>query len=151
MGLKEMRFDQQVEALKTALRSGRNSFASYLALFALRHHLATKHAPDYSVRPVLRWYLGQLAKEYIGKYYNEASRGLEGFAEIGLLETSEGQNAQRKEYRLEDALYPALLAVLEGIFGKEYIANAIARAKFYRNPGTAKAKPYEKGISEVIE
>jgi hypothetical protein len=67
------------------------------------------------------------------------------------LETSEGQNAKGKEYRLEEALYPALLAVLEGIFGKEYIANAIARAKFYRNPGTAKAKPQEKGMSEVIE
>jgi len=81
MKLKEMRFDQQVEALKMALRSGRNSFASYLALFALRHHLATKHAPDYSVKPVLRWYLGQMAKEYVApaiaraKYYRNPGEG----------------------------------------------------------------------------
>jgi len=38
-----------------------------------------------------------------------------------------------------------------GQLAKEYIASAIARAKFYRNPGQAKAKPHEKGISEVIE
>lgn len=141
MNLKEANFDEQVSYLRSLLRSGKSSFASYLALFALRHHLATKHSPEYSVRPVLRWYLGQLAKEYIARYFNEAKANLENFAEIGLLEVKPGKEGEEKEFRLNEEIYPALLDVLEEIFGKECIDNAISRAKYYRNPGSAKNRP----------
>jgi hypothetical protein len=85
MNLNEMSFDKQVGYLRSLLRSGKGTLTSYMALFAFRHHLASQHSPAFSLKPVLRWYLGQLAKEYIKRYYNEAKSTLENFAEIGLV------------------------------------------------------------------
>ncbi len=90
MNLKEMDFERQVRYLRSLLSSGKNSLLGYFALFAFRHHLATKHSANFSRKPILRWYLGQLAKEYINKYFNEAKASLENFVEIGLLEGSMG-------------------------------------------------------------
>jgi hypothetical protein len=128
--------------LRFVLRSGKGTLTGFMALFAFRHHLITKHSPDYSLKPVLRWYLGQLAKEYIKRYYAEARTTLENFAEIGLLEAKgEAEDAQR-EFRLNEGLLPALQEVLEEVFGKEAVAEAIARAKYYKDPASAKEKPH---------
>ena len=135
MNLNELSHDRQVSYLRSVLSSGKNSILSYFALFALRHHLASRHSPNFSQKPVLRWYLGQLAKEYIKRYVNEAKTNLDNFAQIGLLEISKGEQPEGKEYRLSESLYPALRDVLEEIFGKEYVSNAILRAKYYRDPG----------------
>jgi len=135
MNLNELSHDRQVSYLRSVLASGKNSILSYFALFALRHHLASRHSPNFSQKPVLRWYLGQLAKEYIKRYVNEAKTNLDNFAQIGLLEATEGKEPEGKEYHLNESLYPALRDVLEEIFGKEYISNVILRAKYYRDPG----------------
>ena len=138
MDLGKMSFEKQVRYLRSLFRSEKNSFLSYLALFAFRHHVISKHSPAYSQRPVLRWYLGQLAKEYITKFYNEVKGILLNFVDIGLLEArSEGDTAQ-KEYHLNESLYPALRQVLEEVFGKDYVSNVISRAKYYRNPKSIK-------------
>jgi hypothetical protein len=141
MKLDEMSFEKQVEYLRSLLRSGKGTLTGYMALFALRHHLASKHSPDFSQTPVVRWYLGQLAKEYIKGYYNVAKSTLENFAEIGLVEAKGEADSALREFHLNEALLPALQAVLEELFGKEAIADAIARAKFYKNPGENKGKP----------
>jgi len=151
MNLKEMDFEKQVSYLRSLLGSGKNSLLGYFALFAFRHHLATKHAANYTVKPVLRWYLGQLAKEYITKYYKEANANLENFAEIGLLEVREGRDSAEKEYYLNEAFYPVLLDVMEEIFGKEHIANTISRAKYYRNPESRKTRRLDENFSEERE
>ena len=135
MNLNELSHDRQVSYLRSVLASGKSSILSYFALFALRHHLASRHSPNFSQKPVLRWYLGQLEKEYIKRYVSEAKTDLDNFAQIGLLETSEGEQPEGKEYRLNESLYPALRDVLEEIFGKEYVSNVILRAKYYRDPG----------------
>ena len=135
MNLNEMSIDRQVSYLRSVLSSGKSSILSYFALFALRHHLASRHSKSFTQKPVLRWYLGQLAKEYIKRYVNEAKTNLDNFAQIGLLEISEGEQPEGKEYRLNESLYPALRDVLEEIFGKEYISNVILMAKYYRDPG----------------
>lgn len=151
MNLKEMDFEKQVRYLRSLLSSGKNSLLGYFALFAFRHHLALIHSSNFSRKPVLRWYLGQLAKEYINKYFNEAKANLENFAEIGLLEVREGPDSAEKEYHLNEALYPALLDVMEEIFGKEHIANTISRAKYYRDPEPRKTRRPDENSSEVRE
>lgn len=142
MKIEEMSFEKQVQYLRSLL-SGKNSLLGYFALFALRHHLASKHSPAFTQKPVIRWYLGQLAKEYIAKYFNDAKKTLENFAEVGLLEASEGSEGE-KEFRLKESVYPALLDVLEELFGEECIRNSIARAKYYRNPGSPKNRTLQK-------
>jgi len=149
MNLKEMSFEKQVRYLRSLLSSRKNSLLSYFALFAFRHHLASKHSPNFSQKPVLRWYLGQLAKEYISKYFNEAKVNLENFAEIGLLEVRETSDSTGKEYHLNEALYPALLEVLEEIFGKEQMTSAISRAKYYRDPKTKEERRPDEKYPEV--
>ena len=151
MNLKEMDFEKQVSYLRSLLGSGKNSLLGYFALFAFRHHLALKHSENFSRKPVLRWYLGQLAKEYIRKYFNEAKESLENFARIGLIDVSGGEDPNEKEYSLNEALYPALLEVMEEIFGKEYVSNTIARAKFYKNPKTKEERRPDENFSEVRE
>jgi hypothetical protein len=138
MDLNKMSFEKQVRYLRSIFRSGKNSFTSYLALFAFRHHVISKHSPAYSQKPVLRWYLGQLAKEYITKFYNEVKGVLLNFTDIRLLEIKSEGNSAQKEYHLNESLYPALRQVLEEIFGKDYVSNVILRAKFYRNPKSNK-------------
>jgi hypothetical protein len=149
MNLKEISFEKQVRYLRSLLSSGKNSFASHLALFAFRRHLISKHAPKYSLKPVLRWYLGQLAKSYITRYFNEVKATLENLSEIGLLEVEGQADSDYKEYHLNEALYPALRDVLEEVFGKEYVANAISRAKYYRDPGASKEKRHDEDFSKV--
>ncbi len=149
MNLKEMDFEKQVSYLRSLLSSGKNSLLGYFALFAFRHHLATKHSENFSRKPVLRWYLGQLAKEYIKKYFNDAKANLENFAEIGLLDAREGPDPASKEYYLNEALYPALLEVMEEVFGKEYVSSAISRAKFYRDPKTREERRPDENSPEV--
>lgn len=151
MNLKEISFEEQLRYLRSLLSSGKNSLLGHFALFAFRHHLATKHSPNFSRKPVLRWYLGQLAKEYIKKYFNDAKANLENFAEIGLLEAREGADPAGKEYYLNEALYPALLEVMQEVFGKEYVASTISRAKFFRDPKTKEARRPDENFSEVRE
>ena len=149
MNLNEISFEEQVNYLRSLMSSGKNSLLGYVALFAFRHYLATKHSENFSRKPVLRWYLGQLAKEYINKYFNDAKVNLENFAGIGLLEVKEGPDPASKEYHLNEAIYPALLEVLEEVFGKEYVSIAIARAKFYRDPKTKEERRPDENSSEV--
>ena len=151
MNLNELSFDRQKGYLRSLFGSGKNSTLGYFALFAFRHHLALKHAPKFTQKPVLRWYLGQLAKEYIKKYFNEAKANLENFAQIGLLDTREVKDPAGKEFHLNEAIYPALRDVLEEVFGKEYVDAVISRAKFYRDPGTKKGTGHDQNLSEVRE
>jgi len=135
--LERMSHDKQVASLKSLLRSGKGTLTGHMALFAFRHHLISKHSPGYSRPPVIRWYLGQLAKEYIRRYYAEAKETLEQFAAMGLLEATGDANKPETEFRLSEALYPALQEVLEDVFGKDVIVAAIARAKYYKDPAAA--------------
>jgi len=151
MDLNKMDSDKQVSYLRSLLSSGKDSLLGYFALFAFRHHLATKNSPNFTLKPILRWYLGQLAKTFISKYFNETKESLENFVKIGLLEAKEGQEPETKEYYLSETLYPALVEVLEEIFGKEYIENEISRAKYFRNPGQNKLKKQDENFSEVKE
>lgn len=150
MRLEEMDFDGQVRYLRSLLRSGKGRLTSYIALFAFRHHLASKHAPGFSQKPVLRWYLGQLAKEYIRRYLDEARANLDNLAQIGLLEPREGKDSRGKEYHLNEAIYPALRDVLEEVFGKDYVSKVILKAKYYRDPGVNKRRGHDQN-SEVRE
>lgn len=144
MKLNEMPYSEQVSRLRSFLNSGKNTLTGYLALFAFRHHLASKHSRDFRSEPVLRWYLGQLAKEYISKFYKQAKETLDNLAETGLLEKT-GESGDT-EFQLNEELYPALLAVLEDVFGKDYVSNEIARAKFFRKPKPRNINDY---VSEV--
>jgi len=151
MNLNELIFDKQVGYLRSLMGSGKNSLTGYMALFAFRHHLALKHSPRFSQKPLLRWYLGQLAKEYISKYYKEARTNLDNFARIGLIEVRSGATEVSDEYHLNEAVYPALLDVLKEIFGEECISNAISRAKFYKDPEPKGTMRLDDGFSEVKE
>jgi hypothetical protein len=132
--LDKMSHDKQVAHLKSLLRSGKGTLTGHMAFFAFRHHLISKHSPGYSRPPVIRWYLGQLAKEYIRRYYAEAKETLEQFAAMGLLEATGATDDAGTEFRLNEALYPALHEVLEDVFGDDVVAAAIARAKYYKDP-----------------
>lgn len=146
MKLNDIPYDEQVSRLRSVLSSGKESLTGFLALFAFRHHLASKHSRDFQAQSVLRWYLGQLAKEYISKFYKQASETLDSLAETGLLEnTSESGDT---EYTLKEELYPALLSVLEDIYGKEYISKEIARAKFFKTPKSRKIEDYESEVEK---
>jgi hypothetical protein len=48
MNLNELSHDRQVSYLRSILASGKNSILSYFALFALRHHLASRHSQSFT-------------------------------------------------------------------------------------------------------
>jgi len=132
MNLEEMSHEKQVGQLRSVLRSGKNTLAGFMALFAFRHHAISEHNPEIVLRPCLRWYLGQLAKEYIRRYYAEAKGALENFAAIGLLDALDAEGG-KKEFVLKESLVPALREVLEETFGKKTVDETVARAKFYKD------------------
>lgn len=132
MNLKEAKADAQVKFLKSVLKDGPNSVACSLAVAAFRHHHVLKNYPESSVKPVMRWYLGQLAREYIRKVYKEARSSLENLTEMGLLEVSEENGNAEKEFSLDEALYPALKDALESVLGKERVSKVIEGAKYYK-------------------
>lgn len=135
MNIKELSFERQVKYLTDFLQSEDSFLRAYLALFAFRHHLISRHNQEYSMRPVLRWYLGQLAKAYITKQFKPAQASLEKMSAIGLVRaTGDSEKPNFVEYRLEDSIFPALQNVLEKIFTRKFIESVIAGVKFYRNP-----------------
>ncbi len=144
MNLKELSFEPQVNYLRQLIKSKGSSLTAYLALSAFRQHIIEKHHPENSFKPVLRWYLGQLAKIYIRRYFKEAKATLNYLAEIGLVEEVGGcaptknQDIVDKEYHLNEAIAPALKYALEEEYGKEYIEKVISSAKFYRPPDSGK-------------
>lgn len=134
MNIKELSFDRQVKYLTEFLRTD-DPLKAYMALFAFRHNLISRHNRDYSMKPVLRWYLGQLAKVYIKDQYRKAQASLEKMTEIGLVHAiGDREKPNFVEYRLDDSLFTALQNVLEQIFSKEFVDSVIAGVKFYRNP-----------------
>lgn len=151
MNLKEMSYEKQVGYLRSLLNSGKNSLLGYFTLFSFRHHLAIKHASNYTVKPILRWYLGQLAKTYIKKYFKEAKLTLDNLGEKGLLEVKAGLKEDQNEFHLNESLYPALRDVLEEVFGKEYISKVTESAKYYKNPEYGKTRRLDENYSEVKE
>ena len=151
MDLKEVKADAQAKFLESVLKGGPNSVACSLAVAALRHHHILKNYPESSVKPVVIWYLGQLAREYIRKVYKEAKLNLENLAEVGLLDVSEENGNAEKEFHLDESLYPVLKDVLESELGKERVAKVIEGAKYYkgmnaqRGEGTVKSEVVEDG------
>jgi hypothetical protein len=142
MKLKEAKADAQVKFLKSVVKGGQNSTACSLAVAAFRHHHVLKNYPGASVKPSLRWYLGQLAKEYIRKVYKEARSSLENLSEIGLLDVSgkDGNADKEKEFQLDNALYPALKNALESVLGKERVSKVIEGAKYYKGMNADKVE-----------
>jgi hypothetical protein len=156
MNLKELSFEPQVNYLRQLIKSKGSSLTGYLALSAFRQHLIEKHNPNNLFKPILRWYLGQLAKMYIRRYFKEVKATLNYFVEIGLVEEVGGraptknQDNVDKEYHLNEVLVPALRYALEEAYGKEYIAKVISSAKFYRPPEPGKDNLNDKNL-EVIK
>lgn len=149
MKLNEMSFDKQVKYLKAFLKSEEPFLKAYLALFAFRHNLISKHSQRYSLKPVVRWYLGQLAKAYITRYYNGVKGQLNRMASMGLLEVKgDEKNPIFMEYHLNDSLFPALQEALEEIFGKDFISDVIHRAKYYRDPDSRSYDEDEKNLKD---
>jgi len=146
MKLNEIPYDEQASRLRSLLSSGKNTLTGYLALFAFRHHLATKHSESFDARPILRWYLGQLAKDYISKYYKQAKETLDNLVEVGLLEVTGFTGDE--EYSLNEELYPSLLTVLADIFGKEHVSNEIARTKFFKKMKSRKTNDYDSEVEK---
>lgn len=160
MNLKELSFEKQVKYLTTFLQSDDTFLKAYLALSAFRHNLISRDNRDYSMKPVLRWYLGQLAKAYITKQFKQAQTNMEKMSAIGLV-TAVGDKEKPNfvEYRLDDSVFPALQSALEKVFTKKFVDSVIAGAKFYRNPerrdfGGVKNKErrdYERRSGEGLE
>jgi hypothetical protein len=156
MNLKELGFEPQVNYLRQLMKSKGSSLTGDIALSAFRQHLIEKHHPEGLFKPVLRWYLGQLAKMYIRRYFKEAKATLNYLAEIGLVEAAGGsaptinQDIADKEYHLSEALVPALKYALEEAYGKEYIAKVVSSVKFYRPPESGKDNLNDKNL-EVIK
>jgi hypothetical protein len=144
MNLKELSFEPQVNYLRQLMKSKGSSLTGDLALSAFKQHFIEKNHPEGLFKPVLRWYLGQLAKIYIRRYFKEAKATLNYFAEIGLVEAvgshapTKNQDIVDKEYHMSEAIIPALKYALEEAYGKEYIAKVISSAKFYRPPDSGK-------------
>ncbi len=84
----------------------------------------------------MRWYLGQLAKEFIKKHFKEAKETLENFSQIGLIEIKHDQGKFPEEFHLNEALFPALKETLESVYGKEYIGKIVSGVKFFKPPGS---------------
>lgn len=135
MNIKELSFERQVKYLTDFFKTEDSFLKAYMALFAFRHNLISRHNQEYSMKPVLRWYLGQLAKVYIKNKFKKVQASLEKMSAIGLVRaTGDKEKPNFIEYRLDDSLFPALQSVLEQIFTKEFVDSVIAGVKFYRNP-----------------
>lgn len=140
MNLKEAKADAKVKSLKSILKDGQNSTVCSLAVAAFRYHHILKNYPEATVKPVLRWYLGQLARDYIRKVFKEARSDLESLAEIGLIEVSEENGNALKEFHLNESLYPALKTALESVLGKEFVSKVIDGAKYYKGMNADQGK-----------
>ncbi len=140
MKLKEAKANAQVKMLKSVLKGGQNSTTCSLAVAAFRYHHVLKNYPKASVKPVLRWYLGQLAREFIRKVYKEARSDLESLAELGLLEISNENGNAEKKFLLDKDLYPVLKNVLEDVLGKEQVSKVIEGAKYYKGMNADKGQ-----------
>jgi hypothetical protein len=151
MNLKEMSLKKQVHYLKSLLKSEESTITGYLAVSAFKHHLISIEHPTAQLKPLLRWYNGQLAKAFIKKYYKEAKETLENFYVIGLLNVRLGQYNGLNEYYLDQSLFPALHQALEEVFGKEHIAKVAAGVKYYKFPQDRKGEGMTKNFSEVKE
>jgi hypothetical protein len=132
-------------------KSEESTITGYLAVSAFKHHLISKEHPTAQLKPLLRWYNGQLAKAFIKKYYKEAKEILENFCVIGLLNVRLGQYNGLNEYHLDQTLFPALHQALEEVFGKEHIAKVAAGVKYYKFPQDRKGEGMTKNFSEVKE
>lgn len=130
MKLSEMRFEKQVAYLRSLLAGGNNSMLTWLALYLLRYFMAVKHSKGFSKKPVLRWYLGQMAKEYVKRCRSEVKRALDGFAQVGLIEVKSGEKGE--EYYLNEKAYAPLYAVLEEIFGSDFMEREKKSARFFK-------------------
>lgn len=156
MNLKKMSYEQQVDYLRQLLRSKGSPLAGPLALCLFRQHLVSKHFPGSQFKPALRWYLGQLAKIYIRKIFNEAKANLNYFAEIGLVEETpcraptKKQEMVYREFHLDEELLPALRFALEERLGKEYVSKMVSSAKYCRPPESGVDNTHDKK-SEVIK
>jgi hypothetical protein len=142
MDLKKMSADKQVKSLKSLLRSGEKTATSHIAVSAFKHSLIKKEHGDTALKPVLRWYLGQLAKEFIKKHFKEAKETLENFAKISLIEIKHDQGKFPEEFHLNEALFPALNEALEDVYGKEYIGKVVSGVKYFRPPGSGEKQNY---------
>jgi hypothetical protein len=151
MNLKEMDKKKQVKYLKSLLKSEESTVTGCLAISAFKHHLISKEHPAAQLKPLLRWYNGQLAKDFIRKYYKEAKDTLENFGKIGLLNVKPGQYNGLNEYYLDESFFPALSEALEEVFGKEHIAKVAAGVKYYKFPQDRKGEGMAKKSSEVKE
>lgn len=140
MKLKEAKAIAQAKFLKSVLKDGQNSTACSLAVAAFRYYHILKNYPGASVKPVLRWYLGQLAREYIKKVYKEARANLENLAEIGLIDVSNENGNAEKEFQLDKDLYPVLKSVLESVLGKDQVSRVIEGAKYYKGMNADKGE-----------
>lgn len=134
MKLKEMELEEQVDCLKSIVRPGKNSLAGSLVIAAFKHHHIAERFEG-TVKPLTRWYLGQLARSYIRKIFKEAKSDLENLVELGLLQATKNNGETDKEYCLDKDLYPALRKTLEDVMGKEQVEKIVEGTKFYRNPG----------------
>lgn len=130
MKLCDMKFEKQVAYLRSLLSGGNNSMLTWLALFSLRYFMAVKHSKGFLKKPVLRWYLGQMAKEYVKRCRSEVKRALDGFAQAGLIEVKSGEKAE--EYYLSEKVYASLYAVLEEIFGSDFMEREKKSASFFK-------------------
>jgi hypothetical protein len=151
MNLKEMSLKKQVSYLKSLLKSEESTITGNVAVSALKHHLISKEHPTAQLKPLLRWYNGQLAKEFIKKYFKEVKATLENFCAIGLLNVKTGQYNVLNEYHLDQSLFPALREALEEVFGKEQIAKVAAGVKYYKFPQDRRGEGMLKNSSEVKE
>lgn len=136
MNLKKLNSDKQVKSLKSILKSEKETTTGIIAVSVFKHNLIEKEHGESALHPVLRWYLGQLAKEFIKKSYKEAKSTLENFAQIGLINIKHDQGKFPEEFHLNKALFPALKNALEDVYGKEYIAKVVSGIRYFKPPGS---------------
>lgn len=149
MKLNEAKADEKVKMLKSALKGEEHSTICSLAVAAFRYHHIQKNYPEASVKPVLRWYFGQLAREYIRKIYITVRADLEYLADIGLIEITEKDGNALKEFHLHKGLYTPLKHALESIIGKEQVTKVIEGAKYYKGMNSEHGQNKKK--SEVVK
>lgn len=134
MNLRKLSSEKQVKSLKSLLKSEKETTTGFVAVSVFKHNLVSKEHGETALKPVLRWFLGQLAKEFIKKTYKEARASLENFARIGLVDIRHDKGKFPEEFHLNKALFPALKEALEDIFGEEYIGKVVSSVKYFKPP-----------------
>jgi hypothetical protein len=115
---------EQVKKLRGFLHPKRSKLRPHLALFAIKNHLLREAGFVEGNQPAVRWYQGRLMKAGVKASQWNTRQQLNRLAKLGVVDRVKALSSKRArgwEYRLNEAIYPALEQALKQVLGVKVV------------------------------